>query len=347
MTRWSEATARTAWFALCACLAVAAAGLLMLRRERDDLRLAAVAAGAAFIVQAAFVALLRPITPMWMLSSLLPPLALLLGVGWYGGFTTARGVLRGAACVAFAACVALSLAPFALFVRNLHSLRYAEGADAYGNTIELSDRFAEAPVPYFPVRKLDRLAPSLCEPALLHARLAWVAEQSLETPLRLACGHWPALRFGGREGQGPHIAGLFTRAAKASGIAPDRVVAGMAIYEHVVAIAPASGGRPTALKRDQIHPDRAPDVAVPFRVEFEARGADVAVLTNRFSSVMPLKVKAASANEVAARLLADDGGSMVYACTDCDPAATVRWRFDLAGVEDDIDLVVLQAPSSR
>ena len=303
--------------------------------------------GGAFIVQATFLVLLRPITPMWMLSSLLPPLALLLGVGWYGGFTSERGALRGVASIAFTVCVALSLVPFGLFLRELRSFRYAEGADAYTNTIELSDRFAETPVPYFPVRRLDRIAPTLCEPAVLHARLAWAIEQSLETPLRLACGKWPELRYGGREGVGPHVAGLFPRAATASGIAPGRVVAGMAIYEHVVAIAPASGGRPTVLKRDQIHADRAPDVAAPFHVEFDARGADVAVLTNRFSFVMPLKVSSVTASGAAARTLHDDGGSIVYGCGGCDPAATVHWRFELEGVEDDIDLVVLQAPSSR
>jgi hypothetical protein len=197
------------------------------------------------------------------------------------------------------------------------------------------------------VRRLDRLAPTLCEPAVLHARLAWVVEQSLATPLRLACGHWPAVRYGGREGDGPHLAGLFARAATASGVAPDRVVAGMAIYAHVVPIAPQSGGHPTQLKRGQIHPDRAPDVAVPFQVEFDARGADVAVLTNRFAVAMPLRVRGVHANGAVARLLHDDGGSGVYGCADCDPAATVRWRFELEGVEDDIDLVVLQAPSLR
>jgi hypothetical protein len=62
---------------------------------------------------------------------------------------------------------------------------------------------------------------------------------------------------------------------------------------------------------------------------------------------MPLKVLSATANGAAARLLHDDGGSTLYACAGCDPAATVRWRFELDGVEDDIDLVVLQAPSSR
>jgi hypothetical protein len=48
-----------------------------------------------------------------------------------------------------------------------------------------------------------------------------------------------------------------------------------------------------------------------------------------------------------ALLLADDGGSRVYRCAACDPAATVRWRFELTGVEGDIDLVVLQASPSR
>ena len=347
MTRWNEPAARIAWLVVCACLAVAAAGLLLLKRERDDLRIAAVAAGAAFILQATLLVLLRPITPMWMLSSLLPPLALLLGVGWYGGFTSERVPLRALAYGAFAISIALSLAPFALFVRNLHDFRYAEGADAYGNTIELGERFGKTPVPHYAVRRLDRIAPSLCEPAVLHARLAWAVEQSLEVPLRLACGRWPELRFGGREGQGPHVAGLFSRAAIASGIAPDRIVAGMAVYERVAPIAPASGGRRTVLKRDQIHPDRAADVAVPFRIEFDALGADVAVLTNRFSSVLPLKVRSATANGVAARLLHDDGGSMLYGCAGCDRAASVHWRFDLEGVEDDIDLVVLQAPSPR
>jgi hypothetical protein len=31
----------------------------------------------------------------------------------------------------------------------------------------------------------------------------------------------------------------------------------------------------------------------------------------------------------------------VYACAGCDRSARVRWRFDLQGVEDDIDLVVI------
>jgi hypothetical protein len=178
---------------------------------------------------------------------------------------------------------------------------------------------------------------------VLHGRLAWIVEQSLATPVRLACGRWVDLRYGGVDGAGAHVAGLLPRAATASGIAPDRVVAGIALYDRVTPIAPASGGKPTLLKRDQIHADRAPDVSSAFVVEFDANGADVPVLTNRFPGAMPLAVKGVSANGAPARVLHDDGGSTLYGCVGCAADASVHWRFELEGVEDDIDLAVLKA----
>jgi len=93
--------------------------------------------------------------------------------------------------------------------------------------------------------------------------------------------------------------------------------------------------------RGQIHADRAPDISTAFAHEFDARGADVVSLTNRFPGAMPLAVKSATANGQPARRLDDDGGSMLYGCA-CEPSASVRWRFELEGVADDIDLVVLQ-----
>src|SRR5207344_1735667 len=124
-------------------------------REGTSMRSAAVAAIAVFMLQAAFLVVLRPITPMWMLSSLLPPLALLLGIGWYGGFTSSHAAPRAVAYVAFAVFAALSLAPFRLYLHNLHSMRVAPGVNPYRNVIEASDRFIETTVPYFPVRRID------------------------------------------------------------------------------------------------------------------------------------------------------------------------------------------------
>ena len=341
MTSWSLTGIRVAWFVYCACVLFAAAGLLLLPRDGARLRSAAGIAAAVFIAQAAFLVVLRPITPMWMLSSLLPPLAVVLGLGWYGWFRADRHAMRVGAMVMLALFAALSIAPFGLYLRDLRSVRVAPGVNPYQNVIERSDRYAFATVPFLPVRRIDRIAPLLCDEAVLHARLAWMVEQTLGTPVRLACGHWPHLRYGGREGPGPHIAGLFARASLASGIAPDRVVAGMALYERVTAIAPAAGGNPTQLRRDQIHPDRAPDLPLTVVFDFDTSGADVPVLTNRFSTAMPMKVRSVMADGRAARLLLDDGGSMLYRCSGCAADASVHWRFELDGVEGNLDLVVL------
>jgi hypothetical protein len=38
---------------------------------------------------------------------------------------------------------------------------------------------------------------------------------------------------------------------------------------------------------------------------------------------------------------------MVYGCSDCAAGQIVRWRFELEGVEENIDLVVLNARPNR
>ncbi|MGH8174409.1 MAG: hypothetical protein ACREPX_14815 [Rhodanobacteraceae bacterium] len=345
MTPWSPGAIRIAWFVYCACVVIALAGVTQLPRG-SALRRGAVIAAGLVVLQAIFLVLLRPITPMWMLSSMVPPLAVLLGLGWYGWFAFARVRLRTGAIAALVVFTLFSLVPFGLYLREVHRMRVAVGVNPYQNVVEVGDRYVDAEVPYLPARRIGRIAPMLCGAAVVHARLAWMVEQTLGVPVRLACGHWPELRYGGRAGPRQHVAGLFARAATASGIEPDRVVNGMAFYENVTPIAPAEGGKPTELQRSRIHPDRAPDRALPFEIEFDARGADVAVLTNRFSVVMPLVIRAVTADGRPAQLRHDDGGSRVYGCADCAADQSVRWNFELEGVEDDIDLVVLHAPQA-
>ena len=337
MTPWNLDHVRVAWIVYCACLVFAGAGLFVLPKA-TRLRAAAVAAACVFLAQILFLAALRPITPMWMFSSALPPLAFVIALGWYGWLVGERTPRRVALC-ALALFTALSLAPFGLFFRAIESLRVAPGANPYYDVIDSSRNYATTAVPYFSARGLDKIAPSLCGESVLHARLAWAVERSLGTPVRLACGHWPTLRYGGREGPPQHIAVVFARASIASGIAPDKVVAGMAMYEHVVPIAPAEGGRPTTLARGQIHPDHSSMAPQRFAIEFDAHGADVPVLTNRVG--MPVDVRSVIADGRAARVISDDGGSRLYACAACERSADVHWRFELDGVEDDIDLVVL------
>jgi len=344
MTTWNAEHARMAWFAYCVCVLVALIGLPFAWRRDAALRRGLVAAAALFVLQTALLVVLRPITPMWMLSTLLPPLAIVLAIGWYGWLGADAAWRRRCAGVVLAIFAALSVIPFALFLRDLRSMRVAPGVNPYDNAIESSDRYVAVAVPQWPAYRVGEIAESLCDAEVLHARLAWTIEQSLAIPARLACGAWPALRYAGRQGAGHHIAGIAEPAAIASGIEPDRVVAGMALYEsRVTPIAPTSGGKPTRLVRDQIHPDHSANAFGPIVVEFDANGADVAVLTNRFPLVMPMKVRAVSADGIAMSALYDDGGSTVYRCMVCAQDASVHWRFELDAIEDDLDLIVLRA----
>jgi hypothetical protein len=342
MTSWSGSIARAAWLLYIACLLIAATGLFRVRSLSARVRIAAAIGGALFFVQAVLLVLARPITPMWMLSAVLPPLALALAAGWYGVLTATSPILRSVVVpAAFAAFSVLPIAPFGLFMHDLTRMRDAEDANPFHNVTEWSDRYVEGAVPHYPAHRVERIAREFCDDETVHARLAVVLEHSLGSPTRLACGHWPTLRYGGREGAGPHVAGLLVPASIASGIAPDRVVSRMALYEHVTPIAPASGGRATHLARDQINPD-TPNVSYgPFAVAFDAPGSGVAVLTNRFPNAMPLNVKSARAGSREAAKLYDDGGSRIYRCNGCAPGEPVHWRFDLEGSEDTIDLVVI------
>jgi hypothetical protein len=348
MTSWSASLVRTMWLAYMACLALAAAGLFRARSLPRRVRIAAAIGGALFFAQVALLVLARPITPMWMLSGALPPLALVLAAGWYGALTTASPILRSVVVpVALAAFAALSLAPFGLFMHDLRHMRNADGANPFHDVTEWSDRFVDIAVPHYPVHRIDRLSREFCAEEVVHGRLAAVLEHSLGSPTRLACGHWPTLRYGGREGAGPHVAGLLAPASMASGIAPDRVVSRMALYENVTPIAPASGGRATHLARDQINPDMAPGRFGPFAVEFDAPGSGVAVLTARFPAALPLNVKNVRAGSREAAKVYDDGGSRLYRCAECAPDETIHWRFDLDGDQSSIDLVVIDAAPRR
>lgn len=349
MTNWSAATARIAWWLWCAILASGVAGLLPLWRR--DPRLARLAACAAvlFVGQCVFVTVLRPITPMWMVPGMLPPLALVVALGWYGwiGGPRLRWPWRGLATGAMIFGIALSLVPFSFTLRDVRVVRVMPGVNPFLDVIEHGDRYVKVPVPFYPLYRLDRLASELCGPAVLHGRLAAVAEASLGVPMRRVCGHWPELRLGGIEGEGGHLAGLLPGMAEAVDVAPARVVAGMALYEDVRAIAPEAGARPAPLQRLQVVPASAPGPAVLQTFRFAARGGDVVVLTNRQPAAAPMEVGAVEAAGTPARLLAGDGGSFAYACADCAADVAVDWHVVLSGIGGNLDLVVLEAPSAR
>jgi len=343
MTRWSMRLAAFAQWILCGCLLIAAWGMLRPGLEARYLSRLGLAALALFLVQVGFVVAIRPITPMWMVSSCLPPLAFAIAVGLNAWLGEEKAPARALGAVAVAAYLLLALALFPAMLRDNRTMRWIEGANPLLDVVETGDRVVDVPLAFYPVRRLDRLSRALCEPAVLHANLAAVVQWSFGATLRNVCGRWPEhVRFGGVEGDGAHVAGISPQASIASGIAPSRVVDGMALYEDVVAVAPKSGSFWRPLRRLQIVPDSGPGPATAVGYAFRADPDDVVVVTNRLLASAPMHVGAVLADGRPARTLFDGGGSFIYGCDQCKPGAPADWHVDLDGVQQNLDVIVLR-----
>ena len=346
MTRWSVDAVRVAWMVSCVLGAIAVAGLFRLRRsDRAAFRAAGVAA-ALVAVQAAFLVLVRPITPMWMVPSCLPPLAFACGLGWYGWLSTSGARARAAVLAAMTLATALALAPFSIELRELHNVRVMPAVNPFLDVIERADTYVVVDVPWYPVRWLDRVAEASCGDAVLHGRLGALMGAAFAAPARNACGHWPAYRYGGVEGPPHHVLGLLPRPAQALGIVPDRVVAGMALYERVRAIAPEQGGRAEPARRRQIDPPSGATSRASTWT-FETDGADGVVLTNRMPNAAPMQVLAVTADGTSVPVAGGDGSSFVYRCATCPPGRRVAWRIEVTGVPENLDLAVIEADARQ
>ena len=341
MTHWKLWAIRVAWTAYCVCLATALSGVLLLRPEKQGLRRWCMAAFLLLFAQVVFLVFARLNTPIWMVPSCLPPLALIIAIGWYGWFNAQSQSLWGIGISVLPIYLVLALAPFGFFLRDVHSARVMPHANPDFDIVESEDIFKSVPVSFVPARKLDLLATAVCNPSVLHGRLAAVFEYSFGTPMRNACGQWPNVRFAGTETTATHLAGILQRAAITANVLPDRFFAGMAFYEHVHPIAPASGASLTRLQRMQVLQDAVFAQPEPLGFEFDAQATDVVLLTNRKPGVAPMNVHTVTANANLVPLLYDDGGSLLYRCDVCANETIVHWRMMLSGVEQNLDLVVV------
>lgn len=342
MTRWSLSGADFAWWLYCAGLAMAFAGAALAGTQHKRMRIIFAMAIAALLLQTAFLVFVRHFTPIWMLPSCLPPLALALAVGWHGWISAAERTRRIAGMLGAAIFIGLSLAPFGYFLRDVHSARIMN-ANPLFDAGDIGDRYSTRPVFPMSVREVDSLATALCAPATLHLSLAATIEGTSASALRNACGRWPDVVFAG-QAPGAHVAGLPVRLARAAGITPDLVVAGMALYSRVRVIAPAQGAKIAGLRRMELG-HRPADASTPVRLvyNFDADVGDVVALTNLYPTFQPLSVRAAEIDGKPAQALFADGRMFVYRCVDCARDALAHWHLDLDGVAANLDLVVLPA----
>jgi len=342
MTKWRLGVIHLAWGVYCVLLGFAAVGVSRLEREHRWLRKWFLGAFVYVLMQLVFLAVIRNFTPIWMVSSCLPPVTLCLAIGWYGWLSTNPRPLRALGIGAFAVYGFLVLVPFLLFQRDIQQMRELTANTLY-NIDERADGYSTNAVPFTSVRDMDALAPALCTPLALHGRLGAAIENAYAVPEWNACGRWPEFVFSGAGDDRPHLVGIPTRAATATGIAPDRVVGHMALYRNVRVIAPAAGVPLSPLQRMQVSPVRAESAPQPLAYEFDATARDVIVLTQRFT-FSGVKVRSAEVNGLAATLLHTDGKAWIYGCVACAKADRAHWRLALEGVEANLDLVLVQAP---
>jgi len=342
MTPWGEPAVRAAFLVACVLEALAIAGLVRLYRiDRPAFRLAASAA-ALLLAQVGFLVAVRPVTPIWMMPSCLPPLAIVIGLGWYGWLTGGSSAVRVGAIAAIGVAVTLALAPFSIAFRELQRVRVMPGLNPFMDVVQAGDRFVSVDAPWYPLYRFDRLSAALCEPMVLHGRLASLMEAAFAAPARNACGAWPDYRFGGVDGPPRHALGALPRQADALGIAPDRIIAGMAIYDSVRAVAPRHGGRPGPLRRRQVTP-LGGDAVTAVAWAFDAGAADAVVLTNRMPTTAPMDSLQVSVDGQPVEPVGSDGSSMAYRCARCAPGARVHWRIEASAIADHLDLVVVEA----
>jgi hypothetical protein len=341
MTPWKMPAIHLAFALHSVCLGFALGGLFVLRREHSRLLRWFVYALLIVLAQSAFLLVIRPGTPIWMTQSCLPPLALAIALGWYGWFVAERRTLRAAAIGVFSLYALLDLAPFQRYLRHAHSNRFMPDSNPLADISGGGATFQETPIPFFSISQLDRLSRSLCEPVTLHARLASVIEHSLATPVRNACGFWPSLRYAGAAEAPHHVAGVSAHAVSAIGIAPDRLISGMAWYDDARAIAPPHGQGLTQLARMHVMPDAQYSAPGASTHEFETRARDVVVLTNRFAEIAPMVLGQITVNGQPAANVFDEGDLLVFSCSACAAGDTARWRIELNGIEENLDLVVI------
>ncbi|WP_347260201.1 hypothetical protein [Rudaea sp.] len=334
MTPWKLPTVRLAWGLYCICLAVALAGVILLPRT---LRRWFAVAIASLALQCVFLVLVRANMPIWMLVSALPALAFAVALGWYGWLSAAPPWRRAFGGAALGLQVALSLAAFSVFLRDIHSLRIMPDANPYVDATQRGESYTTVPIAFFPARKVDAFAAIGCAPAILHGRLAALLEAAFAVPLRVACGRWPDLRFRGAAEAGAHVFGIESAAAAKTAIAPEETIAGMAIYHRIHAIGPAAGTRRTELRRMQVVPETLRSEAQTWT--FSARPGDVVSLTGIGADA----IGAAKANGRAAKLVYAVGNQLLYLCDACADAAAVNWEIAIKEPAYNLDIVVIEA----
>lgn len=205
-----------------------------------------------------FIALLRDVTPVWMVYALAPPGVACLSLGLWGllcGQRQARLALTLLTLSVLALDALLLQQRIALQNHGRIELPGAHIGDVASARDDVETRFS----PWLAAWQFDALARWLCRqdaaPIALHADLAVLFDFSQGVAARLHCPPGALPRLGGRAAA-RHLAGLPTALARQLGYPATNMPFGHVLLEPEQVLAPAQG--------------RAAEVDVRYRVERQA-----------------------------------------------------------------------------
>ena len=325
--------------ALFALSSAAAGWVLAARSDAPAWRLARVGL-ALFAAHSLFVVLIRPVTPIWMTSALVPPFAFALACGWCVLARTRAGA--AIAGLAAAAWFGAGLAIHGYFVREIDTVRIPNAGNVFMDAgLTWSTGWTEARVARVRLRRLERAARMACGGATLHGDLAIADELALGLPTRLACGDEDDIRYGGRSDAHAHVAGFLAERWCSIGLAPDSLGSGFGFSRSAIPLAPRDGAKRPVLTARQIDPIPAPLAPGPIEVSAMAPGDATIAVGKRYGWLNHLAIASVSAGETRARLVHEDVATRFYRCDGCD-AGEIEWKLSGEGNSTGIDIVALR-----
>jgi hypothetical protein len=295
------------------------------------------------VVAVGFVALVRPVTPVYMAYSIVPCYALLVASGWLAflrprAFALPLGV---AIALAMAAVVGVGV---------VHAMRAGGGRVDAPLLFDIVQKPAAELPPtdvWLPAIGVDPLGRALCaDPAPVYGALGYALDVFYALPLRMHCAQaWN--RFvdeapGQMSNEAPRgRLGLALRRYRDLGIAPAQTVVGIGLdpVRRVIAAPPHRD-----LPRDATYPPHpyVDGAALTTEYAFDADAAELVVVANPRATWMPRWASTARCDGNAVDAATTDLVTHVYRCAG---AGMHRWQVALTAADPRALEVVTFVPS--
>lgn len=336
LSRWDLPTVQFVHALWLVAVAGGFAAALWPGAPRPQSRWIALAAG-LFVLQAAFLAAIRPGVPIWMVNGALPALALLLALGWD---RLAGGDARGLALALTAATLhaALGLALHGAILRVPDHVRVADGPSPWLDAAQRPRQWRTQPAVALSLRELAAASARWCDASSIHGPLAYFVEGSHAVTLEAACGRLPPLHYGGSGGERP-VFGMSRAAWRAAALTPEHEGRAFGYTRRVQPLGPGPGDRPRALAALDVTP-HAGLAAVDFDARWELPQDALLAVSNLHPWTLPLRLDAVTAGGRPAALVHADPVLRLYRCDGCT-APTVQWHLAGSGAPENTDVAAI------